>query len=503
MVRFAKFGLAVVCALCVATTTRAGLRLPAIVGDGMVLQQRSEARLWGWADPGAEIGVTTSWNGRTVRAEADATGLWELTVETPEASAVPYDIAVSDGRTTLTLGDVLVGEVWFCSGQSNMEMPLAGFRHQPVAESGDAIARAGCYPAIRMATVPRAMASEPRQEAGGGWERSSSAAAGRFSATAYFFARRVHEVLGVPVGIIHCSWGGSKAEGWMPREIVAEYEDIDLRDTTSRECADYLRPTVMYNAMLYPLHRYTMRGFLWYQGCSNVGAHATYAARQAAMVAHWRGLWGAELPFYFVEIAPYRYGDDDAGAYLREAQHRAAELIPRSGIVSTADLVEPWEADHIHPERKREVGERLAALALNKTYGLNGIACESPRYRAMTLEADGAAVLSFDHAESGFASRGRWAGRTRVSKRRAPTGCSARRRPCCWTTKAGSGWRCPTARRWRRCATDSTTGRRPSCGAGADCPCCRSGRTNGDGCYESRIFGYYNIILTAAGCLSL
>lgn len=390
-----------------AVVVRAQLRVPQIIGSGMVLQQNSDVSIWGWADPGAEITLAASWSDEDVLTRTGADGRWLASVSTPPASDTPCRIMIGDGQTRLVFDDVLIGEVWFCSGQSNMEMPLEGYWNQPVEGSNGDIARAEALSQVRMATVSHVMASVPQEEVGGEWEVCTSETVPRFSATAFYFARMLREVLGVPVGIIHCSWGGSRIEGWMPRETVAEYADIDLRDTTAASCADWLRPTVMYNAMVRPLCNYTIRGFLWYQGCSNVGAHATYADRQAAMVAHWRELWGREeLPFYFVEIAPYRYGEGDAGAYLREAQHRAAKLIPHCGIVSTADLVRPWEQDHIHPARKREVGERLACMALNRTYGRKGIACESPRFREMILSDDGSAVLAFDHAETGFSSQG-------------------------------------------------------------------------------------------------
>jgi len=388
---------------------RAGLRVPQIIGDAMVLQQRSDAVLWGWADPGARITVAASWSDARAEARADAAGRWRVAVATPAAGDTPYRVTVSDGRDSLVFNDVLIGEVWFCSGQSNMEMPLDGFRNQPVADAREVLVRANGFTGIRMATVPHAMAGEPQQEVGGAWQRCTTETAHRFSATAFYFARLVNEVLGVPVGIIQCSWGGSKVEGWMPRELLAGYPDVDPEDATREGVFDNQRPMIMYNAMLYPLHDYTIRGFIWYQGCSNVGAHAVYAERQAAMVAHWRALWGlGELPFYFVEIAPFRYGGGrDDGAFLREAQHRAAELIPSSGIVSTSDLVMPYEQGCIHPTRKREVGERLACMALNRTYGFSGIACDDPVFREMEHCDDGSVILSFDHLGEGFMFGGR------------------------------------------------------------------------------------------------
>lgn len=400
--------LLLLCSLAGFSAAGAGLRLPEIVGDNMVLQQQSAARLWGWADPGARITVSASWSETPVEALTGGDGRWTVAVQTPEAGYSPRQITVSDGRVQLTLRNVLIGEVWFCSGQSNMEMPLDGFTSQPVENANADIARAGRYPGIRMATIARVKASVPQEEAAGGWKCCTSETAPRFSATAFYFARTLNETLDVPVGIVQCSWGGSKVEGWMPRSLLEQYPDIDLADTTSAKCVDYRRPMVMYNAMLYPLRHYTIRGFVWYQGCSNVGTHRTYAGRQAAMVGHWRELWGqGDLPFYFVEIAPYQYGEGDRGAFLREAQHRAAKLIPGSGIVSTADLVKPYEEHCIHPSRKREVGERLAYMALNRTYGRWGVACESPEYREMTLSDDGAALLAFDHTDGGLCFPGR------------------------------------------------------------------------------------------------
>lgn len=378
------------------------IRLPGIVGDHMVLQQQSRAALWGWAKPGGRVTVGASW-GESASVEADGQGRWRVELPTPGAGCEPYEITVADGDGAITLHDVLVGEVWFCSGQSNMEMPLGGFWNQPVEGANGDIVRAERLPMLRMATVARTHAQEPAEDAEVAWEVCSSRTAPRFSATAFYFARLLHETLGVPVGVINSSWGGSKIEGWMPREIVAGYADIDLAEMTGEVEYDYLRPVIMYNGLLYPMRNYTIRGFVWYQGCSNVGAHAVYAERMAAMVAHWRGLWGdAGLPFYFAEIAPYRYGDADAGAYLREAQHRAARMIPNSGIVSTSDLVKPYEEYCIHPSRKREAGERLACMALNRTYGYSGIACDSPVYKSMERCGDGSVVLAFDHADDGF-----------------------------------------------------------------------------------------------------
>lgn len=394
-----------------AVAAHAALRLPEIIGNNMVLQQQSAVMLWGWANPDTRITVSASWDDTLLQTRSDQTGLWRISLKTLNASYAPQWITISDGQERRTLDNILIGEVWFCSGQSNMAMTLNGYNNQPVEGANEDIVRAGRLTGVRMATVPRAKASTARDEVGGGWELCTTQTAPRFSAAALYFARLLNETLDVPVGIIHSSWGGTRVEGWLPNEIVAQYEDVNMADTTRADCKDSARPAVMYNAMVHPLHNYTIRGFLFYQGCANVGRHKTYAERLATMVSVWRERWAlGEIPFYFVEIAPYEYKDNPSGALLRESQHRAAELIPNSGVVSTSDLVKPSEMHCIHPARKREVGERLAFMALNRTYGLSGICCDGPEFRDMELQQDGSALLSFDNADGGFSHFGRLEG---------------------------------------------------------------------------------------------
>lgn len=379
--------------------------LPDILGDNMVLQQQTVVRLWGWAKPGVSVTAKPSWDDSVSRTQAGADGKWLLTVETPEADYTSHSLVISDGEE-VTLRNILVGEVWFCSGQSNMEMPLAGFDNCPVEGANEAIATASEWKGIRMATIEKNGQLEPVDSCRGSWRVSCPAYAPRFGATAFFFARMMNRVLDMPVGIINCSWGGSTVEGWLPEEIVSQYPDIDLeRDIRKEEPHDwwhYLSPTLMYNGMVRPLQNYTVKGFLWYQGESNVGKHDTYGERLKTMVELWRKEWRlGELPFYFVELAPYGSTEGLASAFLREAQHEAERLIPNSGVVCTNDLVEPYEAWNVHPKDKRSVGERLAYLALAKTYGLKGIKADSPTFRKMRVEGS-EAILEFDHAEGGF-----------------------------------------------------------------------------------------------------
>ncbi|MCM1356187.1 MAG: sialate O-acetylesterase [Staphylococcus sp.] len=385
------------------------VELPDIISDNAVLQQNSEVKLWGWAKPGLTVTVAPSWSGgKTSSAVADKeTGRWELTVATPAASFTPQSISFDDGETPATIDNVLIGEVWFCSGQSNMEMPLRGFWCQPVEGSAQAIAYSGKYPGIRVATVPKRAAYEPQEKVEGKWMLSEPKNAHEFSALAYFFARSLTDMLDVPVGIISCAYGGSKVEGWMPKWKLDEYPGWDVakeKSTPDSVLREWERINVMYNAMLHPLIGYTVKGFLWNQGESNVGRHDEYPAHQRDMVEIWRNEWGnGELPFYFVEIPGWKYGDGEqtAAALFRECQHRAAEITPNSGIVCTTDLVYPFELEDIHARKKQEIGERLAFMAANRTYGVEGVPSSYPAYSSVDLLGD-KAVVHFKNADAGL-----------------------------------------------------------------------------------------------------
>lgn len=383
----------------------AKVKLPALVSDDMMLQQQTDARLWGWAEPGATVRVTPSWDGQTVSCQADAQGRWLVSVKTPAASYTPYDITIDDGEP-LTLKGVLVGEVWLASGQSNMQMPLKGFGGCCVKNGVDEVIRSADHPNLRFFTVSTEQAYEPQEDCKGRWEVPSVHTAAEFSATAWFFATSLEKALRVPVGIIVSAYGGSKVESWLSREILEGYPDVDLsREAIERCDPPYERPLLMYNAMIWPIRNYTFKGIIWYQGESNVGAHQTYARRLATMVDLWRDNFGlGEIPFYFAEIAPYDYDSpvqDGKGAYLREAQFKAQALIPNSAMVSTNDAVETYERHNIHPRNKDVVGHRLSYLALNLTYGLKQINCFGPQYKSWQAKGNEAWV-AFDNLQMGI-----------------------------------------------------------------------------------------------------
>ncbi|MCI2082915.1 MAG: sialate O-acetylesterase [Bacteroidales bacterium] len=391
-------------------TAKAQLSVSKPAGNGMVLQQKSEAAMWGNAARDAAVTITPSWNGRSIRCRADKNGRWRTTIKTPAGSYKSYMIKIRSGDRTVTIDDVLVGEVWLASGQSNMEMPMRGFYNCPVENANEFFASAPATERIRMFTVPKKQSYVPLDECEGEWKGAESSTIPDMSATAYFFALKLNSVLNIPIGIVCCPYGGAKVESWMPRELLGNYPDIDLtKEGIDKIKREYLRPMVMYNAMLHPLVGYTIKGFIWYQGCSNVSTSETYKERFEKMVSEWRREWGDtgdKLPFYTVEIAPYRYKDpSEAGnaALLREAQHEAAKEVPNCGIVITNDLVATYEEDNIHPSRKQPVGNRLAYLALHRDYGFKMVACYSPTAAKCTRgNGSDELAIEFDNAENGM-----------------------------------------------------------------------------------------------------
>lgn len=387
-----------------ATGLSAGIKLPALIGDYMILQQTCKVRLWGEAAPNSNVSVCPSWDNHAYTALTNAQGEWEVWIQTPSASLDKQQVTIRNGEDKTVLHDVLIGEVWFCSGQSNMEMPIQGFGNCPIEGANLDIATSGKYKSsLRYATIERIGALEPKSNpVGGEWKECVPQNVPGFGATAYYFGTLLTEVLGIPVGIINCSWGGSTVEGWTPKEILQGYSDVDLTLAgNDQKLHPMLQPLIMYNGMLKPASKYTIKGFLWYQGESNVG-RPDYAKRLATMVSHWRGLWGqGELPFYEVEIAPYAYGKNDQSAYLREQQYNATKLILNSGMVCTNDLVQEYERHQIHPKDKRTIGQRLCYMALADTYGYHTIACRGPEYDHMEIDQD-KAILHFQNAENGF-----------------------------------------------------------------------------------------------------
>lgn len=412
--------------LCFCLTAQAEVRLPNVFGDHMVLQREQANPVWGTANAGESITVAMA--GQLHSTVADARGRWQIELEPLQAGG-PHTLRV-EGANTLVFEDVLVGEVWFCSGQSNMQWSI---RQSNNAEVEMATAN---NPQIRLLTIDRNGTQIPQDDFEGEWALATSDSVAGFSAVGFLFGKRLQSALGVPIGLIDNSWGGSAAEAWVPREVLeAEeiYDDyIQSWDKKSAEYSDELhaekvaefeewvaagrpnprlrwprdprsgqhRPANIYNGMVHPLIGYGIRGVIWYQGESNSGRAENYRELFPLLITTWRDLWGqGDFPFYWVQLADFREEADepgeDAWAELREAQTMTLSL-PNTG---EAVIIDVGEGRDIHPRDKQTVAHRLVRHALAKDYGFD-IASESPRFASMKVDAD-VVTLSFDHVSEG------------------------------------------------------------------------------------------------------
>jgi sialate O-acetylesterase len=380
----------------------AEIKLPAIFGDNMVLQRQTNAAIWGMADKNGTVKVITSWNKKSYSVRAGSDGKWKVNVATPEAGG-PYEVIISDSKA-LKLKNVMIGEVWVCSGQSNMEMPVKGYFNQPVTGSNEAIATSS-NKSIRMFTVTKATSLQPVDDFTGNWQNCEPENVSEFSATAYFFGLFLNDVLDVPIGLINTSWGGTRIEPWMSESGIKKFDFVTLPDKNQQGSLSPQTPTVLFNAMINPMAGYGIRGAIWYQGESNRNEADKYVLLLPGMVENWRSVWGVgEFPFYYVQIAPFDYGSGGLNsAYLREAQHKASTAIPNIGMACIMDL---GEKDNIHPADKRTGSERLALLALTNTYGKSGFASSGPVLKEMTVEGT-VVKLTFNNALNGLTSFGK------------------------------------------------------------------------------------------------
>ena len=306
----------------------AEVRLPRFFSDNMVLQQQTECNLWGTADKGKTVKITTSWDQKTYQVKADKDGKFEVKVQTPEAGG-PYEVTFNDGKP-LTLRNILIGEVWICAGQSNMEKQMKGFKQQPVEGTTEELLR--CKDTnLRLFTVKRHVSLTPTYDVTGQWKEANSASVRDFSATAYYFGKALRSTLDVPVGLIVTAWGGSACEAWMKADWLRAFPKVKQTITVGDVSKLQQRcPTALYNGQLYPLIGYTMKGAIWYQGEDNVPRYDYYAPLLKTMVEGWRSDWKqGDFPFYYCQIAPYDYSliDWKDSQYLREQQAKAETMI--------------------------------------------------------------------------------------------------------------------------------------------------------------------------------
>ena len=390
------------------------LRVAHIFSDHMVLQRETFVPIWGWGVPGKTVTVVPSWcENWPVTAQVGADGTWRVNIETGEAGG-PHALTIKSGSETITLKDVLFGEVWLCAGQSNMEMPIGGFGFQLVEGARDAALKAGTYAdKVRVIDIKTPRRYEPVDDVDASWKRASVSACVGTSAIAWFFATALADNLNVPVGIIVNPWGGSRIEAWMTREA------IDASGITAEERAaidaveEHLdrwpeTPELIWNGRMAPIAGYRVKGFLWYQGCSNMDQEC-YDKLQTAMVKLWREAWAKsempiDIPFIFALLAPYEHGDMNARKrpHFLESQLRSLKTIPESWAVSTETL---GDLGTIHPAKKKEVGDMMALRALQSVYHQNlGFDIELPELQSVEYLEDGRAKVTLTHVWSNLQS---------------------------------------------------------------------------------------------------
>lgn len=384
----------------------AEVSLSPIIGSHMVLQRDAACPIWGWADAGEE--VTVEFAGQKHTAKPDADGKWMVKLKPLKASAQGATMTIR-GKNTLTLEDVVVGEVWLCSGQSNMEWSVAASLNpkEEIAAANDGLIR---HIKVNHTPAQQPVAKLERTE----WKLASPQTAGNFTAVGYFFARELRKELNVPIGLLGSNWGGTRIEPWTPpvgfKQVPALKNIADKLDTypatstgkDGKVKIDHQSPLALYNGMIAPLVPYAIRGSLWYQGESNNGEGMLYTEKMKALIGGWRELWQMpEMPFYYVQLAPFIYGNANPENLARiwEAQ-TAALKIPHTGMAVTTDIS---NIKDIHPKNKQEVGRRLALWAMAKTYGKKDVVFSGPLYQAVKFDG-GKATLTFEHAK-GLKSR--------------------------------------------------------------------------------------------------
>lgn len=415
---------------------RADVKLPKLFGSNMVLQRNQANPVWGWADPGEKVTVTIG--DQIATATAGGNGQWKATLK-PMPGPGPLEMTVS-GKNELNLQNVLVGEVWVCSGQSNMQWAV------DQADDADLEKLTANLPGIRLITVPRIGTQEPQSDfEGEGWQECSSETVGQFSAVGYFFGRQLHQTLNVPIGLIDNAWGGSACEAWVRRdvleshdrygELLAKWDDLAKTYDYQAELAKWKervkaaraagknpprgprdvlagqhRPANLYNGVLKPVIGYGIKGTVWYQGESNAGRAYQYRHLFPLMIQSWRDEWGqGDFPFYFVQLADFLPEKpepaDSSWAELREAQTMALSALKNTGQAVIIDL---GEATDIHPKDKQNVAKRLARWALARDYGYDKLNYRSPEYVSqkidgnrieVTLDTFGSGLDTFDVRE--------------------------------------------------------------------------------------------------------
>ena len=383
------------------------LTLSHLFTDHAVLQQQTQVPVWGWGDPGKTVEVR--WDGKSYKTSVKADGSWRVEIPTGKADGSAYTLTVKSGKESLIVNDIVLGEVWICSGQSNMEMPVSGFGFQEVEGATEAIMEAPeTASQVRVFDIKTPKCTQPQADVDAAWAYSDGAVTAKTSAVGYFFAKRLSKSLGVPVGILVNAWGGSRIEPWMTREV------IDAAGLTEQELKDLYAieeqperwpetPELIWNGRVKPIAGYAAKGIIWYQGCSNMDQPHCYDKLQKAMVEMWRKEWGRELPFLFTLLAPHDHGDSDGRwrPFFVENQLHTEEILSQSWAICTETL---GNKVTVHPSQKKEVGDMMVQRALQNVYGIySGISIELPRLKEVTFE-EGAAKVTLTQVWSNLMS---------------------------------------------------------------------------------------------------
>jgi sialate O-acetylesterase len=382
-----RFALSVIVTFVLIHGTSANISLPEIFSDNMVLQQKSEVPFWGWAKTGETITIKADWLDKEIIVKVGNQGTWRTTLTTPVAGG-PFNIRLK-GYNEIIINNVLIGEVWLCSGQSNMEWSA----QSGITNSEEEVMNAN-YPLIRLFTVFHSTSLYPQDHLTGEWAACTPETMRSFSAVGYLYAKILFKELGVPVGIINTSWGGTPAESWMP-------EDAIINDNYLKEAAAKQKPVPwgpvepgrIYNSMISPLVPFQIAGVLWYQGEANTVNAYAYKEILSGLIKSWRTKWGYDFPFYYAQIAPYRYGNNFEGVEVRDAQRKVL-TVPNTGMIVLSDI---GDTTNIHPKNKQDVALRFANLALNRYYKTKQIEDSGPLYKDMVIDKN-KAIVSFQHS---------------------------------------------------------------------------------------------------------
>ena len=431
----------------VPSSIQSEINLPSVFGSHMVIQQKQPIVIWGDAEPDETI--TVNFRGQTVKTQTDVLGRWKLVLNSANADSEPSSMTISGSRSpALTLTDILVGEVWLCSGQSNMELRMDR-THTP----GPEILRAR-YPKIRLFQIPRKAAAEPQFDVEAAWEGCTPETIRDFSAVGFYFGLELHQNLNIPIGLIESAWGGTRIEPWTPiagfesvqslkpllediRQAALDYREIVKQslaawkkwvtlsenalanketppaapDQPQHPLAQAQQPTALYNGMIHPVVPFALQGAIWYQGESNRADGLRYRSKMEALIQGWRQVWdNPDLSFFFVQLAPFNYAYDgletegDVPDFYRlpliwEAQ-KGILALPRTGMAVVTDITNLYD---IHPQNKKEVGRRLSLWALAQTYKHEDVIFSGPLYSSMERR-DNRIRLTFDHIGSGLIS---------------------------------------------------------------------------------------------------